>query len=152
MSKAVAVVTGGASGIGLALVKHLLTKDYKVVIADVNEAAGNALSQELGSETLFHRTDVSVYDDQVALFKRAFVWGGNRLDFFAANAGIDDRQDLYQKADALDERGEIVALDMKTMQVDLDAIFQGMWIFKHYARKNAKRGGKIVITSSMGGL
>lgn len=151
MSKPVAVVTGGASGIGLALTRHLLAKNYKVVIADMNEANGESVSKELGSDTLFHRTDVSVYADQLALFKRAFEWGGS-VDFFAANAGIDDTQNLYQDADAPGGDGQPEPLDLKTMQVDLEAVFQGMWIFKHWARKNAKRGGKIVITSSMGGL
>lgn len=152
MSKPIAVVTGGASGIGLALTKHLLTKNYRVVIADVNVANGESISKELGSDTLFHRTDVSVYADQLDLFKRAFEWGGS-VDFFAANAGIDDTQNLYQEADAaVGKNGQPEPLDLKTMQVDLEAVFQGMWIFKHWARKNAKRGGKIVITSSMGGL
>src|SRR5271163_4480911 len=102
MAKPVAIITGGASGIGLALTKHLLTKGYRVVMADVNTKAGTQLSAELGPDTLFHRTDVSSYAEQVELFKNAISWGGNRLDFFAANAGVDDRQNLFQSEEDLD--------------------------------------------------
>jgi hypothetical protein len=81
MSKPVAIITGGASGIGLALTKHLLTKGYHVVMADVNTKAGTQLSAELGPNTLFHRTDVSSYAEQVELFKSAISWGGTGWTF-----------------------------------------------------------------------
>ena len=154
MSKPVAIVTGAASGIGLAVTKHLLGRGYRVVMADVNEKEGGRLSSELGSDTLFHRTDISVYEQQAALFAKAFEWGGRRLDFFAANAGIDDRQSLYEKNESieLNEDGTPKPLNVKTMQVDLDAVIQGVWLFKYYARQNAQKGGKIVMTSSAAGI
>ena len=151
-SKPVALVKGGASGIGLALTKHLLTNGYRVVMADINAERGAELSSELGPDTLFHRTDVSAYSDQVALFKHAFTWGGERLDFFAANAGIADQQNMYQSNEDLDENGDIQPLNLKAIEVDLEAVIQGIWLFKHYARRNAKPGGKVVITASMAGL
>lgn len=144
MSKPVALVTGGASGIGLALTKHLLAQGWKVVIADINEESGNALEVELGSNTTFVRADVTKYSEQVAVFRHAFTWGGNRLDFFAANAGVDDKQDMHMKAEDLDENGDPKPLNLMTMDLDLTAVIQGCWIYKHYARRNAKRGGKIV--------
>lgn len=150
-SKSVALVTGGASGIGLALTKHLLTKGYRVVMADLNAELGAKVSSELGPDTIFHHTDVSVYAEQVGLFKRAFTWGG-RLDFFAANAGIADQQNMYQSNEDLDENGDIKPLNLKAMEVDLEAVIQGIWLFKHYARRNATPGGKVVITSSMAGF
>lgn len=150
----VAIVTGAASGIGLAVTKHLLSRGYRVAMADVNATQGEALSAELGPDTIFHKTDVSVYAQQSALFARAFAWGGNRLDFFAANAGIDDRQSLFQTDEPVDEEGVPKELNLKTLDVDLDAVFQGVWLFKYYARKNDGKGGvgKIVITSSAAGL
>ncbi|KAF2787167.1 NAD(P)-binding protein [Melanomma pulvis-pyrius CBS 109.77] len=150
MSNPVALITGGASGIGLALTKHLLDQGWKVVIADINEEAGKALEKELGSSSSFVRADVTIYSDQIAMFKHAFSWGENRLDFFAANAGVDDRQDMHMSAEDLDENGDPKPLNLTT--VDLTAVIQGCWIYKHYARKNIKRGGKIVITSSVAGL
>ena len=152
MSKPVALITGGASGIGLALTQHLLGKGWKVVIADINERAGIGLAKELGPDVLFHYANVSIYKDQTAMFRKAFNWGGNRLDFFAANAGIDDWQDMHSRGDATDENRDPKPLDLTTMDVNLTAVIQGCWIYKHYARRNAKPGGKIVITSSIGGL
>lgn len=154
MSKPVAIVTGAASGIGLAVTKHLLGRGYRVAMADVNQGEGDRISSELGSDTLFKRVDISVYEQQASLFSEAFKWGGGRLDFFAANAGIDDRQSLYEKNETIkvDDNGIPRPLNLKTMQVDLDAVIQGVWLFKYYARQNEKKGGKVVITSSAAGL
>ena len=152
MSKHVALVTGGASGIGLALTKHLLGQGWKVVIADMNEEVGKSLVEELGANSSFVRADVTIFSDQIAMFKHAFIWGGSRLDFFAANAGVDDREDMHKAAEDLDENGDPRPLNLRTMDVDLTAVIQGCWIYKHYARRNVKRGGKIVITSSIAGL
>lgn len=152
MSKPVAIVTGAASGIGLAVSKHLLSKGYRVVLADVNGQEGNQAASELGDDAVFHKADVSVYAEQAALFQKAFTWGGDRLDFLAANAGIDDRQSLYETEEALDENGVPKPLNLKTIEVDLQAVFQGIWLFKHYARKSPNPKGKIVITSSAAGF
>lgn len=152
MSSPVAIVTGGASGIGEAVVKHLIGKGYKVVIADLNTKAGESLAKELGPNALFHHTDVAKYSEQTALFKKAFTWGGNRLDFLAANAGVDDRQNLFDPEIALDSNGDPLPLDLTTINVDLIGVIQGIWLFRHYARQNKKPGGKIVVTSSMAGL
>lgn len=153
MSKPVAIVTGAASGIGLAVTKHLLTKGYRVVMADVNGQTGAQISSELGPDTLFIRTDVSKYADQATLFSRAFEWGGNRLDFFHGNAGIDDRQSLYQKDEPLGPDRVPLPLNLKTIEIDLNAVIQGLWLFKHYARRNTpNHGGKAVVTSSAAGL
>ena len=153
MSQPVAIITGGASGIGLALTKYLLSQSYLVAIADIiNAEDGNSLARSLGPSCIFHRTDVSVYADQAALFSHAFTWGGNRLDFVALNAGIDDQQSLYLADESLDEDGMPLPLNLKALDVNLNAVVQGIWLFKHYARKNQVPGGKIVITSSAAGL
>lgn len=153
MSQPVAIVTGAASGMGLALTKHLLVQDWRVVMADTNASVGIPLAHELGDNALFIQTDVSNYSQQASLFARAFEWGGNRVDFLAANAGIDDKQSLYANDERLDGDGKLKELDLITLKVDLEAVIQGIWLFKHYARQNAeKKGGKIVITSSAAGL
>ena len=55
----IAVVTGGASGIGKALAKAFLGEGMKVVIADVEEPALNAAVEELGGNAVGFKTDVS---------------------------------------------------------------------------------------------
>jgi NAD(P)-dependent dehydrogenase (short-subunit alcohol dehydrogenase family) len=153
MSKQVAVITGAASGIGLALTKHLLSQGWRVVMADMNAKAGTQLAAELGHDALFIQTDVSVFTQQSELFDRAFEWGGSRLDFFAANAGIDDKQSLYEADRKLDGDGKPMPLNLLTLRVDLDAIIQGIWLFAYYARMNRDvTVAKVVITSSAAGL
>jgi NAD(P)-dependent dehydrogenase (short-subunit alcohol dehydrogenase family) len=59
IAKSVFIVTGGASGLGAATARMLVDGGAKVVLADVNDAQGNALSAELGGATRFVRTDVT---------------------------------------------------------------------------------------------
>src|SRR5262245_25316742 len=96
MSKPVAIVTGAASGMGRAVAKDLLGNGYRVALADINGSDGAALSAELGEDAMFCRADISKYEEQAALFSKAFHWGGGRLDVLAANAGIADTQSLYE--------------------------------------------------------
>jgi len=148
----VAVITGAASGMGLAVTKHLLADGWRVVMADVDEKNGKAIAAELGSQALFCHVDVTSYLQQADLFKKAFSWGGDRLDLFAANAGIADTQFLHENDYRYDESGTVIPLNLKAMDVNLTAVVQGIWLFKHYARQNKVPGGKIIITSSSAGL
>ncbi|KAH9880071.1 hypothetical protein J1614_002097 [Plenodomus biglobosus] len=158
MSKPVAIVTGAGSGIGEAVAKHLHNvKGYKVVIADMNSASGQRVAASLGADALFIQTDVSSYKSQAQMFKRAYEWGGNRLDFCHANAGIDDRQNIFEakEKEELDEEGLLKKLNTKTLEVNLEAVVQGLWLFKYYVRRSEGMGsgkGKFVATSSAAGL
>ena len=53
------IVTGGASGLGAATARMLAQAGGKVILADVNDAQGNALATELGASARFVRTDVT---------------------------------------------------------------------------------------------
>ncbi|KAF2707441.1 15-hydroxyprostaglandin dehydrogenase [Pleomassaria siparia CBS 279.74] len=161
MSKPVGIVTGAGSGIGLAVATHLVSKGYRVVIAELNPTTGAQAASSLGSsdDALFVQTDVASYSSQARLFKQAYEWGGNRLDFCHANAGIDDRQMLYDVEDKeeeeLDADGLVKPLNTKSMQVNLEAVIQGLWLFKHYVRRSKAAGGgkgKFVATASAAGL
>lgn len=155
MSGPVAIVTGAASGIGLAVTRHLLSKGYRVALADINTEEGQKLTKDLGPKTMFKTTDVSKYQDQAKLFSEAFKWGDGRLDFFAANAGTDDKQSLYEANDKmpLDEEGLPKPLDVRVIDVNLNATLQGIWLFKYFARQNkTKTAAKIVITASAAGI
>ncbi|KAJ5936005.1 hypothetical protein N7454_005303 [Penicillium verhagenii] len=151
MSKPVAVITGASSGMGLAVTKHLVADGWRVVMADIAEESGQAISEELGDQVLFCCTDVSSYSQQADLFKKAFAWGG-RLDLLAANAGIADTQFLHENDYQNDENGSVMPLNLKAMDVNFTAVVQGIWLFKHYARQNKIPGGKVIITSSSAGL
>lgn len=151
MSKPSALITGGGSGIGQALAEHLVKKGWKVTIADINEANGKATAESLGPNASFVRTDVTDFDQQVAMFKHAFAFGGNRLDFFAANAGIADTQEIYDDM-PLDVNGDPTPLNLLATEINLISVIQGAWLYKHYASKNPTKGGKLVMTSSVGGL
>ncbi|HVO16297.1 MAG TPA: SDR family oxidoreductase [Alphaproteobacteria bacterium] len=73
----VAVVTGGATLIGAAVVRAFCKAGAKVAVADIDEAGGGALAKELGAAVLFRPTDITK-DDQIASLVAATVkqWGG----------------------------------------------------------------------------
>ncbi|MCU0464554.1 MAG: 3-hydroxyacyl-CoA dehydrogenase [Anaerolineae bacterium] len=59
MQKVIAVVTGGASGLGGATAQRIVAAGGRVVIADINPEVGEALADELGDAARFIRTDVT---------------------------------------------------------------------------------------------
>jgi 3(or 17)beta-hydroxysteroid dehydrogenase len=83
----VALVTGGASGVGFETVKLLLADGAKVVISDINEQAGQALADECGERAVFVRHDVTSEDDWRAAIATAQQRFGP-LDILINNAGI----------------------------------------------------------------
>ena len=66
-----AVVTGGASGLGFAVAKHLVAHGAKVALLDVNDEKGQASAAELGSAGSYFRADVSSESDVAATMKAA---------------------------------------------------------------------------------
>ena len=86
----VAVITGGASGVGLATAKKFLDEGAKVVIGDVNTEAGAAIAEDLGA--IFVGVDVTDADQVEALFKTAFDTHGS-VDIAFNNAEISPLDD-----------------------------------------------------------
>jgi NAD(P)-dependent dehydrogenase (short-subunit alcohol dehydrogenase family) len=140
----VAIVTGGASGMGRATTLLFAQEGAKVVVADLNEQAGAevaALASETGNACVFQKTDVTSEPDMVALIDRAVSKFG-RLDILINNAGITGA------------RGVIETLSLegweKTVAVNLRGVFLGI---KHAIAPMRKAGGgAIVSTASLGGL
>ncbi len=83
----VAIITGAASGLGAAAAKLLIREGAKVVLTDINEQAGQALADALGSNALFLRHDVREEQQWVAVIERTLSHFG-RLDVLVNNAGV----------------------------------------------------------------
>jgi NAD(P)-dependent dehydrogenase (short-subunit alcohol dehydrogenase family) len=90
LSGRVAVVTGGASGIGLASVRRLASEGARVVVADLNADAGKRAADEVAG--LFVPTDVTDPDAVNRLFAAAHVAFGS-VDIAFNNAGISPPDD-----------------------------------------------------------
>jgi NAD(P)-dependent dehydrogenase (short-subunit alcohol dehydrogenase family) len=86
----VAVITGGASGIGRASAQRLASEGATVVIVDLNEAAGKALADELGG--LYLAADVTSPEDNTRVYEQVHTTYG-RIDVAFHNAGISPPDD-----------------------------------------------------------
>ena len=87
MSECVAVVTGGASGLGEATARRFVERGGKAVILDLQEDKGEALARALGSGAVFARTDVTSEESVDAALDRA-VRAFGRIDVVVNCAGI----------------------------------------------------------------
>ncbi|MFD9663543.1 SDR family NAD(P)-dependent oxidoreductase [Rhodococcus sp. NPDC059968] len=85
----VAVVTGGASGIGFAIATEFVDRGASVVIADLNQESVDKAVAEIGSKCSGFAADVSSSADMDSLYKEVMARHG-RLDAVVANAGIGD--------------------------------------------------------------
>lgn len=137
----VAVITGGASGIGAGTARRFVEEGARVVLADIQGDAGEALSSELGNVATFIHCDVTVEADVEAAVQRAVATFG-RLDVMFNNAGI---------VGAIGPISEtpIEAWD-RTVDILLRSVFLGM---KHASRVMIPQGsGSIISTSSTAGI
>lgn len=85
MSEKIAIVTGAASGIGLAVSQALAGAGHRVVMADINEDAGRREAEKISG--LFVKTDLSRREDCKKLVQSALDKYG-RADILVSNAGI----------------------------------------------------------------
>lgn len=156
MASPVAIVTGGSSGIGLALVQHLVSLGWRVIIADLSPPPPDLpLLQNPDANATFIHTDISSWDQQVAMFAQAYAWGGQRLDFCALNAGISDSDDIFESL-SRDANDPPKKPDLKTWDVNLTGTYYGVKLAAHYmtlpSAAKPYSGGKVVITASGTGL
>ena len=95
----VAIVTGGARGIGLAIARRYLAEGARVVIADVDVAAGEAEAKALGGNCRFVATDVGDVRAVANLIDQTIAAFGH-LDILVNNAGIIHAADFLDLTEA----------------------------------------------------
>jgi NAD(P)-dependent dehydrogenase (short-subunit alcohol dehydrogenase family) len=141
LSGKVAIVTGGASGIGRGTVERFVAEGARVVIADVDTGAGEALADALGADAFFVRTDVSV-PEQVAALVAAAVEKFGGLDVMVNNAGVSGPLRRLLDDDLADFH--------RIMSVNVLGVMAGT---RDAARHMAAHGGGSIINlTSIGGI
>jgi NAD(P)-dependent dehydrogenase (short-subunit alcohol dehydrogenase family) len=138
----VAIITGGASGIGKGCVSRFVDAGAKVVIADVSVEAGEAFAAELGDDAAFKETDVSDIDAVEALVAFAVErFGGLHCMF--NNAGISGtRRDHLLDEDFSDFQ--------RVMAVNVLGVAAGTRAAAQHMKDHG--GGSIINTTSIAGL
>ena len=143
----VAVITGGASGMGLASVMRFLAEGAQVVIADYNSETGEAALKDAGSagfgeSASFIRTDVAREEDVIAMLEHAVNRFG-RLDIVFNNAGVGGAI------------GPVTETSVADWDYTFDVLAKGVFLgIKHAAKimREQKSGGSIINTASIAGL
>lgn len=107
----VAVITGGAQGLGLAMAETFVAQGAKVVIGDLDEAAAVAAASRLGDEVARGvACDVVVAQDVQKLIDTAREWGGS-LDVFVNNAGIT--RDATMRTMSEEQFDQVIGVHLK---------------------------------------
>ncbi|MER1958852.1 MAG: SDR family oxidoreductase [Solibacillus sp.] len=143
MIRKVAVVTGGASGIGRAICSELVQQNVFVIISDINEKAGKNFEVELNKETINARyayLDVTEYYSVERLLTDLYQEFG-RIDYLFNNAGMAMYGELYDMT--MENWKEI-------MDVNLWGVINGTQVGYNLMKKQGF--GHIVNTASAAGL
>ncbi len=138
----VAIITGGAGGIGRAAARRFAAEGAQVVLVDVDADAVRAAVDEIGSNAVSGFTaDVTQAADNEAMVAATIERHG-RVDVFLANAGIEGSVATIAEQD--------VEMFDRVMAVNV----RGVWLGLKYVMPamQASGGGSIVITSSVAGL
>lgn len=136
----VAIITGGAAGIGRASAELFLAQGAKVVIVDINKELLKKTSMELDNEQLSYCVaDVSKVEDTKTFVDHALKVHG-KIDIFFANAGIEGTsKPIAEYPDEVFD--QVIAVNLK-----------GIWLGCKYVIPKMNEGGSVMITSSVAGL
>lgn len=141
----VAVITGGASGIGFAAVMKFSAQGAKVVVADFNAQTGSAAvkaATQQGYDVSFIKTDVANEQDIEAMCEHALATYG-RLDILFNNAGVGGAI------------GPLTETSVEDWDYTFDVLAKGVFLgIKHGAKimRRQGTGGSIINTASIAGL
>jgi 3alpha(or 20beta)-hydroxysteroid dehydrogenase len=136
----VALITGGASGMGAAESRMFVEEGAKVVITDIEDTAGEALAAELGDAAVYRHLDIAEEADWLAGIEAAkSEFGGltamiTNAAAYGTDALIDTEPEEWDRIQRVNQRGTY--LGMRAVLPVLEA---------------AGGGGSIVIVSSVGG-
>ncbi|KAI3447837.1 hypothetical protein Pfo_004502 [Paulownia fortunei] len=142
----VAIVTGGARGIGEATVRLFAVHGAKVIIADVEDTLGNSLANSLSPQTTYVRCDVTS-EEEIETLINSTVSKYGKLDILFNNAGILGNQSKHKSILDFDAN----EFD-QIMSVNVRGAALGM---KHAARAmihSRGGGGCIISTASVAGV
>jgi NAD(P)-dependent dehydrogenase (short-subunit alcohol dehydrogenase family) len=138
----VAIVTGGASGIGAGIVEKFAAEGARVVIADVERGRGEDLAAKLGGDVDFRLVDISDPEQVSALVAHAVATFGG-LDVMVNNAGVSSKMHRSFLTDDLADFHRV-------MSVNVLGVMAGT---RDAARQMAQTGGGSIINmSSIGGI
>jgi NAD(P)-dependent dehydrogenase (short-subunit alcohol dehydrogenase family) len=141
LARKVALITGGASGIGEATVRLFVREGAVVAIADIQDERGRRLAGELGDRAAYVHTDVRREPDvQAAVAETVKRFG--RLDCVFNNAGYGG------------VGGRIEAIDIAGFDTTIGVLLRGVLLGMKHAAPVMKRqgGGSIISTASVAGL
>lgn len=136
----VAIITGGASGIGLATAKKLLGEGANVVLVDWNQDVSD-IAKNLGKNCIGIRCDVSC-DTNVQETISKIMENFGHIDYLVANAGIGGGPNKAHEV-SIDEWNKVIGVNQT-----------GIFLMNKYVISEMLKNGKgaIVNTSSMYGL
>ena len=137
----VAVITGGASGIGKAIAELFVKEGSQVVVSDIQDEQGQKLTKTLGDNATYIHADVSMEDDVKGMIDYAVDTYG-RLDCVVNNAGMGGVS------------GEIESIPVEDFDKSIAILLRGVFLgMKHAAPIMKKQGGgNIINISSIAGL
>ncbi|MCF8469086.1 MAG: SDR family oxidoreductase, partial [Sneathiella sp.] len=138
----IALITGAATGIGLATARRFIAEGASVLLTDINQDQGEAAAQELGERASFLTQDVSSEADWHRVFEQLAQTHGH-LDILVNNAGIL----------AIGSHQTIEDTDLAHWQAIQKVNVEGVFLGCQAAVKAMKgRGGSIVNLSSVAAL
>ncbi|MGI9148427.1 MAG: SDR family NAD(P)-dependent oxidoreductase [Chloroflexota bacterium] len=138
----VAVVTGGASGIGAATCRGFVEQGARVVVADVSQEGGRQVAQDLGESALFWHTDVTDLASTQSAVAAAVEHFG-RLDVFVNNAGVAHVGSVQETEQA--DWTRLIAVNMT-------GVFHGSRAAVDQMLRQQPNGGLIINIASVAGM
>ncbi|MCJ1440500.1 MAG: hypothetical protein MMC23_000984 [Stictis urceolatum] len=149
------VLIGGANGIGKATVGQFHSQGAQVVFGDISETSGTSLAASLESShnpALFFRTDVTIYKDIVALFKKALALHGH-IDHAVCIVGTTDSDTLVDSR--LSPEAVEIEPDTHTLDVNLRGpcyFCRVATVFLQQGREGPAADRSIILMGSVAGL